>query len=45
MGASQPPAGATPPLAPKRGDPGTPMAHRGRGQLPPPLPRALARTS
>ena len=39
MGASQPPAGATPPRAPKRGDPGAPMAHRGRGRLPPPPPR------
>ena len=44
MGASQPLAGATPPRAPKRGGPGAPMAHRGRGQLPPP-PCALARTS
>ena len=38
MGASQPPAGANPPRAPKRGGPGTPMAHRGRGQLAPPSP-------
>ena len=38
MGASQPQAGATPPRAPKRGGPGTPMAHCGRGQLPPPSP-------
>ena len=37
MGASQPPAGATPRRAPKR-RPGAPMAHRGRGQLPPPPP-------
>ena len=29
----------------KRGGPGALMAHRGRWQLPPPLPRALARTS
>ena len=36
MGASQPPTGTTPPRAPKRGSPGAPMAHRGRGQLPPP---------
>ena len=44
MGALQPPAGATPPRAAKRGSPAAPMAHRGRGQLPPPIPRALART-
>ena len=39
MGALQPQAGATPPRAPKRGGPGAPMAHRGRGQLPPPTPQ------
>ena len=44
VGASQPPAGATTPRAPKHGGPGAPMAHRGRGQLPTPLPCALART-
>ena len=38
MGAPQPPAGATPPRATKRGGPGTPMAHRGRWQLPLPSP-------
>ena len=38
MGASQPPAGATPPRAPKRGGPGTPMAHCGRGRPPSPSP-------
>ena len=38
MGALEPPAGATPPRAPKRSGPGAPMAHRGRGQLPPPSP-------
>ena len=39
MGASQSPARATPPRAPKRGGPGAPMAHRGRGPPPPPPPR------
>ena len=38
MGALQSTAGATPPRAPKRSSPGAPMAHRGRGQLPPPSP-------
>ena len=38
MGASQPPAGATPPQAPKRGGPGTPMAHCGGGRPPSPSP-------
>ena len=38
IGASQPPAGATPPRAPKRGGPGTPMAHCGGGQPPSPSP-------
>ena len=34
----QSPAGATPPRAPKRGGPGALLAHRDRGQLPPPPP-------
>ena len=38
MGASQPPAGATPPQAPKRGGPGTLMAHCGGGRPPSPSP-------
>ena len=38
MGASQPPAEATPPRAPKRGGPGTPMAHCGGGRPPSPSP-------
>ena len=38
MGASQPPAGATPPRAPKRGCLSAPMAHRGGGRPPPPSP-------
>ena len=38
MGASQSPAGATLPRAPKRSGPGLLMAHCGRGQLPPPSP-------
>ena len=38
IGASQPPAGATPPRAPKRGSLDAPMAHRGGGLPPPPSP-------
>ena len=38
VGASQPPAGATPPRPPKRGGPGAPVAHCGGGRPPSPSP-------
>ena len=38
VGASQPPAGATPPRAPKRGGEGAPVAHCGGGRPPSPSP-------
>ena len=38
VGASQPPAGATPPRPPKRGGPGAPVAHCGGGRPPSPAP-------